>query len=137
MKLRNVYSILPVLLVGLFAGCVKDVGVDSMAKTSSTEDKARIASQTPLTTVNLGMAGNFAILSKSGITNVYKSTITGDIGASPITGAAILVSCAEVSGTIYIVLPNRWTRFWRFQTCWMKPDCCTFPFPPSYHAAGV
>ena len=41
------------------------------------------------------------------------------------------------STTCTIVLPNRWTRFWRFQTCWMKPDCCTFPFPPSYHAAGV
>jgi hypothetical protein len=54
-------------------------------------------------TVNLGIAGNFAILSKSGITDVYKSTITGDLGASPITGAAIQVSCAEVSGTIYTV----------------------------------
>ena len=54
-------------------------------------------------TVNLGTAGNFAILSKSGITDVYKSTITGDLGASPITGAAIQVSCAEVAGTIYTV----------------------------------
>ena len=122
MKLRNVYSILPVLLVGLFSGCVKDVGVDSMAKTSSTEDKARIGPhQTPQATVNLGMAGNFAILSKSGITNVYKSTITGDIGASPITGAAILVSCAEVTGTIYSVdaagpLPCRVTNATRLTT---------------------
>jgi len=53
--------------------------------------------------VNLGSAGNFAILSKSGITDVFKSTITGDLGSSPITGAAIQVSCAEVSGTIYSV----------------------------------
>jgi len=53
--------------------------------------------------VNLGTAGNFAILSKTGITDVYKSTITGNIGASPITGAALLVSCAEVTGTIYSV----------------------------------
>jgi hypothetical protein len=53
--------------------------------------------------VNLGLAGNFAILSKSGITDVYKSTITGDIGASPITGAAILVTCTEVAGAIYSV----------------------------------
>jgi hypothetical protein len=43
------------------------------------------------------------ILSKTGITDVYKSTITGDIGTSPITGAAIKVSCAEVTGTIYAV----------------------------------
>ena len=32
--------------------------------------------------VNLGVAGNFAILSKSGITDVYKSDITGDVGTS-------------------------------------------------------
>jgi len=43
------------------------------------------------------------ILSKSGITDVFKSTITGDIGTSPITGAAILVTCAEVAGIIYSV----------------------------------
>lgn len=54
-------------------------------------------------TVNLGSAGNFAILSKSGITDVFKSTITGDLGSSPITGAAILVSCTEVAGTIFTV----------------------------------
>ncbi len=53
--------------------------------------------------VNLGTAGNFAILSESGITDVYKSDITGDVGTSPITGAALLVSCDEVVGTIYTV----------------------------------
>ncbi len=53
--------------------------------------------------VLLGGAGNFAILSKSGITNVFKSTITGNVGSSPITGAAILVTCEEVAGTIYSV----------------------------------
>ena len=34
---------------------------------------------------------------------MYKSAITGDIGTSPITGAALLVSCAEVTGIIYTV----------------------------------
>ena len=53
--------------------------------------------------VNLGVAGDFAILSKSGITDVYKSDITGDVGTSPITGAALLLSCSEVVGTIYTV----------------------------------
>ena len=48
-------------------------------------------------------AGNFVILSKSGITDVYKSAITGDIGTSPITGAAMVISCPEVTGTIYSV----------------------------------
>lgn len=52
---------------------------------------------------NLGLAGNFGILSKSGITNVYKSTITGDVGTSPIAGTALLLACDEVVGTIYTV----------------------------------
>jgi hypothetical protein len=51
----------------------------------------------------LGTASTFAILSKSGITDVAASVITGDVGASPITGAAIGLSCPEVIGTIYSV----------------------------------
>lgn len=54
--------------------------------------------------VRLGAAGTFAILSKSGITNVYASAINGNVGASPITGAAIGLTCPEVqTGTIYSV----------------------------------
>ena len=54
--------------------------------------------------VDLLSAGNFVILSKSGITNVPTSAITGNIGTSPITGAAITgLDCAEVTGTIYTV----------------------------------
>ena len=54
--------------------------------------------------VRLGLAGTFVILSKSGITNVPTSAITGNIGTSPITGAAITgLGCAEVTGTIYTV----------------------------------
>jgi hypothetical protein len=54
--------------------------------------------------VTLGLAGRFVILSKSGITNVPTSAITGDIGTSPITGAAITgLGCGEVTGTIYTV----------------------------------
>ena len=43
------------------------------------------------------------ILSKSGITDVYKSAVTGNIGTSPISGSAILLKCDEVTGTIYTV----------------------------------
>jgi len=43
-------------------------------------------------------------LSKAGITNVPDSIITGDIGTSPITGAALTaLSCSEITGTIYVV----------------------------------
>ncbi|MDO8335449.1 MAG: ice-binding family protein, partial [Candidatus Saccharibacteria bacterium] len=52
--------------------------------------------------VNLGTAGNFAILSKAGITNTGSSLITGNIGASPISSAAMnTVWCSMIAGTIY------------------------------------
>jgi hypothetical protein len=54
--------------------------------------------------VKLGSAGTFALLSKTGVTNVYASVINGDVGASPITGAAIGLTCGEVAtGIIYTV----------------------------------
>jgi Ice-binding-like len=53
--------------------------------------------------VNLGSAGAFAILTKSGVTDVPASAVKGNVGASPITGAAIGLTCPEVTGTIYSV----------------------------------
>jgi len=54
--------------------------------------------------VPLGTAGRFAILTKSGITDVFPSVINGDVGASPITGAAIHLKCSEIkTGTVYSV----------------------------------
>ena len=53
--------------------------------------------------VALGVAGDFVILSKTGITDVPTSAVTGRIGTSPITGAADLLTCAEVTGHIYSV----------------------------------
>jgi hypothetical protein len=53
--------------------------------------------------VNLNAAGDFTILSQTGITDVYRSTIDGDVGISPITGAALLLACDEVTGLIYTV----------------------------------
>lgn len=53
--------------------------------------------------VSLGTAATFTILSKSGITDVRASAIKGNVGTSPISGAALLLSCSEVTGTIYVV----------------------------------
>lgn len=94
------------LLVGLLSGCNKDQdpSLTSMMASGEKSGANLLKSETlALPVVNLGTAADYAILSKAGITNVYKSVITGDIGSSPITGAAILVSCAEVAGTIYSV----------------------------------
>jgi hypothetical protein len=51
--------------------------------------------------VNLQSAGNFVILTKTGITDVPTSAVTGNIGTSPITGAADLLTCTEVTGNVY------------------------------------
>ena len=53
--------------------------------------------------VALGAAGQFVILTKAGITDVPTSAVTGNVGTSPITGAADLLTCTEVTGTIYSV----------------------------------
>ena len=61
------------------------------------------AEATP-TPVGLGTTTDFAILAASGVTNVPTSSITGNVGLSPATGAAYTgLSCAEVTGTIYSV----------------------------------
>ena len=54
--------------------------------------------------VDLLSADDFTIVSKTGITNTgsHASSITGDIGSSPITASAMdNVFCSEITGTIY------------------------------------
>jgi hypothetical protein len=57
----------------------------------------------PTAVVDLGGARYFVILSKSGITDVPDSDVTGNVGTSPITGAADHLTCAEVTGKILSV----------------------------------
>ena len=71
-----------------------------LAAAAAGTSSAAIAAQAP---VDLGAAGTFAILSKAGVTDVYASAVTGNVGSSPITGAAIGLTCTEVSGTIFSV----------------------------------
>mmetsp|Transcript_24597 Transcript_24597/g.61114 ORF Transcript_24597/g.61114 Transcript_24597/m.61114 type:complete len:247 (+) Transcript_24597:121-861(+) len=49
--------------------------------------------------VDLGSAAKFAVLSKAGISTVPPSVITGDIGVSPIAGAAITGFGEKLDGT--------------------------------------
>ena len=63
--------------------------------------------------VNLGSAGDFVILAKSGITNVPTSMITGNLGVSPVTetaitgfpltrdGSGVFATTPEVTGKIF------------------------------------
>lgn len=75
------------------------LALPAAANAASTNMPART-----LAPVKLGSAMTFALLSKTGITNVYASVITGDVGASPITGAAIGLRCGEIAaGILYAV----------------------------------
>ena len=109
MKHTNLLPTAAMLMVILMTGCSKDLNNEVLensaalkADNSLVEKCAEIPGGS-LAGVNLGVAADFAILSKSGVTDVYKSSITGDVGSSPITGAAILVRCTEVAGNIYSV----------------------------------
>ena len=53
--------------------------------------------------VNLRSTAHFAILAGAAITTTGGGVINGDVGASPITGAAISLTAAQVNGTIYCV----------------------------------
>lgn len=83
---------------------VKDLAGNALAVAkiwSFTTGAAAAAGPAP---VVLGGAGNFVILTKTGITNTgsHTSAITGNIGSSPITAAAMdNVFCAEMTGLIY------------------------------------
>jgi len=85
LRLRTL-SVVPIAILSLLA--------------AGTSSAAAAAPETP---VNLGSASNFTVLSKTGITDVFKTTIDGNVGTSPITGAALLLTCAEVNGIIYTV----------------------------------
>jgi len=104
MKLKNVSPIIALLMVVLVSGCSKDLGPNGSAGMPSDMNSANVNLKSgSLAEVNLGVAGDFVILSKTGVTDVYKSAVLGDVGTSPITGAAMLLKCNEVTGTIYTV----------------------------------
>jgi hypothetical protein len=53
--------------------------------------------------VDLGSCAHFTILAGAAITTTGGGIVNGDVGASPITGAAIHLTQAQVNGTIYAV----------------------------------
>jgi hypothetical protein len=90
--LLRVLSLLPALLLST-----------PLAFASGSNHSRDHAPLSPTKIVVLGTAGNFAILTETGITDVPSSVVRGNIGVSPITGAADLLSCAEVTGKVYSV----------------------------------
>lgn len=79
-------------------------GTATITATSSNQSGSATLTVTPVLgppAVVLGTAANFVLLTQTGITDVPTSVITGNVGTSPSGGAAIGVSCAEVTGTIF------------------------------------
>lgn len=115
MRLNNITPMAAMLLFVLLGigSCTNDQDADLTAQKDSYVLGKEISFETKssdnetkgeeLKSVNLGVAGDFVILSKTGITSVYKSSITGDIGTSPISGAAMVVNCTEVTGSVFSV----------------------------------
>jgi len=113
------------LLIALISGCSKELDNNSSLAANSADLTLKSGKHETnsgaLKVVNLGIAGDFVILSKTGVTDVYKSAVTGDVGSSPISGSAILLKCSEVTGTIFSVdaagpLPCRVTNASRLTT---------------------
>jgi hypothetical protein len=109
MKSAKTMSTLAMLLVVVFlSSCSEQVElselmVENESNATINNLDGRKARAGTLNGVNLGTAVNFVILTKTGITNVKKSTVTGNVGTSPITGAALLLECTEVTGNVYTV----------------------------------
>jgi len=106
MKIKKILPVTAIIFAVLMGSCSKDDRYSSpLSSVKNPTALPPVVSQPKivLKVVNLGVAGNFVILSKSGITDVFKSAITGNVGTSPITGASLLLKCSEVSGTIYTV----------------------------------
>ena len=115
MKTKKLLTTFAILSAILMAGC-ENLNIDPEPsgtnpnafplKTTDLQATALVgasnfAVQTP---VNLGLTDGFAILSYAGITNTGPTSITGDVGASPITGASMTgFETVALAGTIYTV----------------------------------
>jgi hypothetical protein len=91
------------LALALTAGCTAST---SGSDGGNVVDGGRLADggNVPAAAVNLGTAGNFAILAKSGISTVPASVITGDVGLSPaaatfVTGFSVVADATNAFST--------------------------------------
>lgn len=101
--------------VGAGGGAIGNPGDVASPPNGTPDDSHQLAPLANLApgAVNLGMAGDYAILTKSGVSTVPPSVITGNLGVSPIAAAAVtgfslsatatnvFSTSAQVSGKIY------------------------------------
>jgi hypothetical protein len=82
----------------------KDMAGNALATNKTWTFTTRTATAAGPAPVDLGTAGTFAVLAKSGISTVPASTVTGNIGVSPIDSTAItgFSLAADAAGTFSI-----------------------------------
>jgi hypothetical protein len=85
------------ILLAITSGCKKDntENITLGSENGTTSD----GQATDATQLELGDAGAFTILAKSGITNTGKTTIQGNIGVSPIAATAITGFALTIDGS--------------------------------------
>ena len=87
-KLSKAIWSLPLLFAIFLAGCQKDASPVHLSKSISPSTLAVTGNANPAP-VDLGTAADFTILSETGISTTGVTSITGDIGVSPIAATAI------------------------------------------------
>ncbi len=92
-----------ILLAAFVAGCGSGGGGGGGGGGENSSSKSASNPGTVCTQgaacVNLRTAGSFVILTKTGITDVPTSAVTGNVGVSPATGADNHLTCTEVTGS--------------------------------------
>jgi hypothetical protein len=89
----------------------KDVAGNALAANTVWSFTTIAGSSNNLPVVNLGAAGNYVILAKTGISNISTSAVTGDLGLSPaatsyitgfsLTNATGFATSAQITGKIF------------------------------------
>jgi len=99
---------LGMLFATLLVLAVMPIGNASQTTVETRKGSMNVSASTPQAPIDLGTAGNFAILAKSGITTTGVTAILGDIGVSPIaatamTGFALILDSSNQFATSTLV----------------------------------
>lgn len=86
-RISQAATIAMAISLGIFTiGCVSDVGNEDSVQTGLAKRRSGVAGPA---TVNLGKAGDFVILAKTGISTTGNTKVIGNIGVSPAAGTYI------------------------------------------------
>lgn len=88
-KLFNAIWLLPLLLAVFTTGCQKDNAAGATPNANISSNLATVNNDVDGAPINLRTAGEFTILSETGISTTGVTSITGDIGVSPVAATGI------------------------------------------------